>query len=87
MLHSGDVGDAKFFPWFVRPLFSKRSREVREMYKKEVHDRDASYVDLIASSISQTLRENPRRYYASDWLHLSGDGYGLWMQEIQKFLP
>lgn len=77
VLHSGDIGEAKFFPWYVRPLLSKRSRSVRELYMKSAPGYGASYVDLF---------NLPQNHYASDLLHLTGEGYGLWFDEINKKL-
>lgn len=77
VLHSGNIGESKFFPWYVRPLLSKRSFEVREIYKKAAQEFGASYVDLIEIGI-------PENYYAADLLHLTGEGYGVWFDEIKK---
>lgn len=86
LLHSGDIGETKFFPWFLRPLLSKRSKEVREIYLSQTKAYGANYVDLINSPIASKLRENPDLYYANDFLHLSDEGYGLWFTEIKKHL-
>ena len=86
VLHSGNIGESKFFPWYIRPLLSERSFEVRTIYQKLAADHNASYVDLIDAPVAQLLREDPARYYASDLLHLSSDGYGLWFEEIKKKL-
>ena len=87
VLHSGNIGEATFFPLYLRPLFSNRSYRVRSIYQKIVSEQGADYVDLLGSPISATLKEDSARYYANDRLHLSSDGYGLWMQEIRKYLP
>lgn len=79
ILHSGNIGESKFFPWYVRPLLSKRSYEAREIYKRVAEKYGASYVNLIDV-------EFPEKYYASDHLHLSSDGYGVWFEEIEKKL-
>ncbi len=86
VLHSGNIGETYFFPWYVRPVLSRRSLEVREIYKKESDRYEASYVDLIDSPVDKLVKENPDIYYAEDLLHLSNDGYGMWFEEIKKHL-
>lgn len=86
VLHSGNIGEAKFFPFYVRGILSKRSKEVKDIYTKVASETGALYVNLIDSPIAKFLKEEPEKYYASDFLHLSGEGYGLWFEEIQKKL-
>lgn len=86
VLHSGDVGEAKFFPFYLRPILSKRSYKMREIYKKFADQYGASYVDLISAPSVKVMDSTPALYYASDWLHLNGAGYGLWFEEIKKSL-
>ncbi len=86
ILHSGNIGRAPFFPLFVRPLLSRRSLQVREIYKKVSSTYGVEYVDLIQSKTEALLNENPSKYYAEDYLHLSDEGHGLWFSEIQKSL-
>ncbi len=86
VLHSGDVGEARIFPLIVRPFLSKRSYRMREIYKDTASRYGAQYVDLIDSPTRKLLWKKPRTYYSEDFLHLSGAGYGLWFQEIQKKL-
>ncbi len=85
-LHSGNVGEAPLFPIYTRPLFSRRSLQMRERYQRLGEEYKASYVDLISSPTSERINEDPKRYYAEDFLHLSDDGYGLWFSEIEKEL-
>jgi lysophospholipase L1-like esterase len=86
VLHSGDVGDAPFFPVYVRPLLSSRSAAVREMYIQKSELYGARYVDLMRSTVSKTIASDISRYHAPDLLHLTADGYGLWFGEIEKHL-
>jgi lysophospholipase L1-like esterase len=86
VLHSGNVGESKFFPWYIRPILSHRSVNMREIYIKIAEKHKAEYVDLINAPIAVKLRENPSLYYSSDLLHLSSEGYGLWYEEIRKRL-
>jgi lysophospholipase L1-like esterase len=87
VLHAGDIGQVPFFPWYVGLLYRHRSLEVRDIYIKAAEGAQIAYVDLVNSTVGDTLKRDPERYYASDALHLSGDGYGLWFAEIKKHLP
>ena len=86
VLHSGDVGEAKIFPLYARFILSQKSFEMRDIYKNLSAKYNARYVDLINSPSRKLLRDNPSVYYAADFLHLNGAGYGLWFDEIQKAL-
>jgi lysophospholipase L1-like esterase len=86
LLHSGDIGQALFFPWYLRAFYSHRSYEVRDIYEKEARAHGAQYVDLIDSPAATLLEQDPGRYYADDFLHLNGEGYGLWFAEIKRYL-
>lgn len=86
VLHSGTVGSANFFPWFLKPLMTARSYEVREIYKKAAALYSADYIDLIDSPAETIINSDPNRYYAMDFFHLSGEGYRVWFDEIKKSL-
>lgn len=86
VLHAGDIGQVPFFPWYVRPLFHYRSVAVRDIYIEAAKNTHAEYVDLVNSTVGDALKRDPELYYASDDLHLSGEGYGLWFDEIKKHL-
>lgn len=87
LLYAGSIGEVPFFPFFLKPVMARRSLEVSEIYDKLALENQVSYVDLFHSPIQQKLSREPARYYSSDFLHLSSDGYWLWMMEIEKFLP
>jgi len=86
ILHSGNVGDARIFPIYIKPTIKKRSYEVREIYKKLANTPGVHYVDLIYAPSDKLLRDFPRTYYSADFLHLNEAGYGLWFDEIKKAL-
>lgn len=86
ILHSGNIGESEFFPFFLKPILSNRSYKVRDIYKKIAKEYKAHYVDLIDSPVSPIMKNNPNVYYSADKLHLSGAGYGVWFDEIKKGL-
>lgn len=77
ILHSGNIGESKFFPWYITPILTYRSKEVREIYIRKTSIYESSYVNLIDLHVDG-------KYYASDKLHLNDEGYKIWFDEIMK---
>lgn len=85
-MHSGNIGDSEFFPFYLQPILTYRTTKVREIYMKTAEKYKAYYVDVIGSDIPSIIEKDPNAYYANDYLHLTGAGYGLWFDEIRKGL-
>jgi lysophospholipase L1-like esterase len=86
-LHSGNVKDTGMFPSFTLPLISWRSKIMREIYlQKDIEFESAHYVDLFKSEAINNMTNDFDKYYAEDMLHLNGDGYGVWFNEIEKVI-
>lgn len=85
-MHSGNIGDSEFFPFYIQPILTSRTDKVREIYIKTADKYKAFYVDIIESDIPKIIEAYPNKYYANDYLHLTGAGYGLWFDEIRKGL-
>lgn len=77
ILHSTDIGKAKFFAWYVRPIYSYRTQNVREIYMRQAEMHTVQYVDL--HDVKMTDYE-----YSDDKLHPNDEGYRLWFDEIKK---
>jgi lysophospholipase L1-like esterase len=77
ILHSGDIGKSKFFPVYVRPILSSRSRQVRDIYIKNAETFGVSYVDLFDVEMTDET-------YSDDKLHPNDAGYEIWFKEIMK---
>jgi lysophospholipase L1-like esterase len=84
ILHSGNVGLAPFFPWPWSVLASWRAAQVRELYMELAEGAGAHYVDLFTTKEEDPFRHDYARYYASDGLHLSDMGYGIWYERIRR---
>jgi lysophospholipase L1-like esterase len=85
-MHSGNVGDSKIWPFYLKPVYTKKSYAVREIYQNIAKKYNIEYVDIIASPIAGIIEGHDDTYYANDYLHLSGAGYGLWFDEIKKHI-
>ena len=86
ILHSGNIGTAPIFIWPFSWILSERSYYVREIYKRAAHDNRAVYVDLIDYGVDKLCIDHPEKYYATDHLHLSGEGYRVWYGAIRASL-
>lgn len=82
LLTAGKIGEAPIFPWFIRSLMTGRAKELRDMLSATAREEGVAYVDLY--NIPDPFASDPRRYYAPDGLHLTGDGYGFWEDEVVK---
>lgn len=86
LLTAGDIGRAPFFPHAVSWLFTRRTRLVRKIFQATALQKGVQYVDLFVPQVDDVFAGNPRRYYTSDLLHPSADGYGVWFEEVRQTL-
>ena len=86
ILHSGNIGAAPFFPKPLGALFTWRTKSVREIYKKIAGEKGALYVDLFEERENDAFLKDKQKYYAPDYLHLTGAGYKVWYEKIQSTL-
>lgn len=86
ILHSGLAGTAPIFPFWIEWLWNRRAWAVRKIYMREAALYNARYVDIITSSSDANFQKDPKKYYAADMFHPSGNGYELWFEEIKKAL-
>lgn len=82
---TGNMGESDFFPFLSKPMFTMRSKALRNKVKKVTSSYpDTTYVDLF--SYPADLKSVGG--YAKDKLHLSNEGYALWYQALQdSFKP
>ncbi len=86
ILHSGDVGQAPFFPPFTGFIWTNQTKKIRDIYIKQGAMHSVTYVDLYSAGVDTLFNQNKAKYYANDFVHPSGDGYGIWFNEIKKVL-
>ncbi len=82
LLTGGRIGEASFFPRIVSFVWTFRANALRVRFIEIAKKYDTSYVDLY--NTADPFMSDPLRYYASDGLHLTGDGYEFWFEEIRK---
>jgi lysophospholipase L1-like esterase len=84
VLHSGNIGLAPFFPRFLGPLYTYRTKQVRSVFMEAAEESGAMYVDLFTDRKNDPFLKDVKRFYAPDFLHASGEGYGIWYQRIRE---
>ena len=87
ILTSGNIGNAPVFHWPLSTIITGRTLNVRQIFMEEAAKNKAvTYIDLFKNRKDDPLAKNINKYYAPDFFHLSGDGYGIWYLQIQKVL-
>ncbi|MBI4458418.1 SGNH/GDSL hydrolase family protein, partial [Candidatus Uhrbacteria bacterium] len=86
LLTSGNVGTAHALPIGTRWFFTRRTRQVRELFMRIAKEKDVRYVDLFREPDKDPFALDPMRYYAADWYHPSGEGYRDWYDHIKAEL-
>jgi len=84
-LHSSNVGLAPFFPRPFNWLMTLRTRSFRSAYMTIAKEEGVAYVDLYRSSWDNEMKDTGQ-FYASDFLHLTSEGYGIWYGEIRSVM-
>ncbi len=86
LLTSGNVGLAPLFPRPLSWFYTFRTQQVRTIFQTLAAEQDVAYVDLYKKRKDDVFLTDPKRYYASDFFHPSGDGYGVWYKRVRETL-
>ena len=84
---SGNIGLAPIWPWPLGPIYTHQTRKYHEELRKVAEENQVEFINLFMERSEDIFRKDPRRYYAPDGLHLSGDGYAVWYERIRSKLP
>lgn len=85
VMTSGDVGDVPIFRFPLSSLFTSRTRMVRSVFMDESKKYSSiTYVDLFAPEVNEAFKKDALRFYAKDFFHPSGEGYGLWFSKLRE---
>ena len=82
LLTAGKVGEAPLFPRLFGWLWTWQASRMRTQFMAVTSADGVAYVDLY--SAPDPFSSDPSRYYAPDGLHLTGDGYGFWFDQVQQ---
>ena len=80
----GNVGIAPFFWPPVTWWMSARARTMHAIVRAAAARRGATYVGLYRERGVDPFARDPKRMYAADGLHPSGDGYAQWTGELLR---
>lgn len=86
ILHGGDVGTAKLLPAISRPIYTSRTYDVRERYRKIASEDEKVVYANIIDAYGDPVLIATGGYYANDYFHPSDAGYAVWYQQIQAAL-
>lgn len=84
LLTGGRIGDAPFFPHVARPIMNWRTAALRERFMRVADEYDVVYVDIF--SRTDHFKQNIKKYYSEDLLHLSDEGYGFWSGIVREYV-
>lgn len=80
---SGKIGEAPVIPWYLKPIYNKRSLTIRNKAKRiSKEHKNTEYIDLISDG--KDIFSGKKKYYAKDLLHLSDKGYKLWFERLDN---
>ena len=82
LLHGGDVGTAKLFPYGTRWLFTRRTKQERNIFMPVAKEKGVYYVDLFRRGEDDPFFTDPDKYYAKDNFHPSAEGYRDWYEHV-----
>lgn len=85
-LTSSNLGSLPYFRFPISLIFAWRTRYVRNFMLHLAHTHDLVYADLYHEPRHDPFLKNPKKYFACDHIHPSGDGYGLWYTQIKTVL-
>lgn len=87
VLTSGNIGLSPVFKFPVSTFMMHRTRAVRDIFLDQIGDRAGiDYVDLFKNKEEDPFGKNVEHYYATDFFHPNGEGYGVWYEQMRPFL-
>ncbi len=89
VLFYANFGSAPIFPPWILWFLRRRTRRVHAIFRDVCGELKVPCIELYTDFIDASFDPNffandPKRYYAKDFIHPSGDGYGLWYRRIWR---
>lgn len=85
-LASGNIGLAPIWPWPLGQIYTHKTRKYHAEFRSVAEEGGVQFVNLFMERNEDIFAKDPRRYYSSDGLHPSGDGYGVWYEALTASL-
>jgi len=88
-ISTGNVGNAPAFFPPINWIYTKRTQKVRSVFMLVSREKGIEYVDLFQDKGKDPFVQDPDRFFTSDLLHPSSQGYAMWYEELkaQTSLP
>lgn len=86
LMSTGNVGGATVFTPTEAERYAQLSRTYRDMFFAVASTTPLTYIDLFEEPENDPFIQDPSTYLASDGLHPSGAGYGLWYNNLKPVL-
>lgn len=86
LMSAGNVGGATLIPFIVRPLYTYMTLRLHKEFGKIAKKRGITYVNLYLPFAKDPFVQEPDKYLSGDGLHPSGEGYGVWFEQLKKEL-
>lgn len=81
-----NMGSAPFFPLILRLFLRRRAETIRKVFVSTAKERGIVYIDLFTEEKFDPFQKQPKRYFASDKIHPSSEGYKLWYQMMWHYI-
>jgi lysophospholipase L1-like esterase len=83
LISVNNIGTAKFFSPFLRPIFSRRSKQIAQTCDAECQKQNVRHVSLYAESTIDPLGAS-ESMFAEDKIHPSDAGYAIWYGQLKE---
>lgn len=86
VLFFGNEGSAPVFPFFIRRLLLRRTERVKEIFTMITNREKVPCIELFTSYEDNPFIRDPKRFFARDGLHPSGEGYRVWYERMWRVM-
>ena len=83
-MSTGNVGSAPAFFPTLNWIYTKKTRLARSVFMLVSREKGIEYVDLFKEKGEDPFLNDPKQYFAADFLHPGSEGYALWYEELRN---
>lgn len=84
LMTAGNVGGATIIPHLLRPLYAYITLRYHHEFANIAQKHGISYANLYQKPSEDPFIKEPDRFLSEDGLHPSGEGYGIWFEQLKK---
>lgn len=86
LLIYNNIGDAPIFPSFMKRSLRERGRKLHELFGSIAAQLNVPCIPLFTTSEDNPFLRDPKRLFAPDGIHPSGEGYRLWYNRLWRIM-